>query len=86
MNYIGGFFGGDRINSRPTLKVRFGDRFNSEFSYNYNNVNLPQGDFKTYLSRARLTYAFSPKIYLDGFLTLDMPVSKTDFIKHQILC
>ena len=68
MNYIGGFFGGDRINSRPTLKVRFGDRFNSEFSYNYNNVNLPQGDFKTYLSRARLTYAFSPKMYLQALL------------------
>jgi hypothetical protein len=66
MNYIGGFFGGDRINSRPTLKVRFGDRFNSEFSYNYNNVNLPQGDFKTYLSRARLTYAFSPKMVPTG--------------------
>ena len=68
MNYIGGFFGGDRINSRPTLKVRFGDRFNSELSYNYNNVNLPQGDFKTYLSRARLTYAFSPKMYLQALL------------------
>ena len=53
MNYIGGFFGGDRIKSTPSLKVRFGDSFNSEFSYNYNSVNLPQGDFVTYLSRAR---------------------------------
>jgi hypothetical protein len=68
MNRIGGFFGGDRLNTRPTLKVRFGDRFNSEFSYNYNSVTLPQGDFKTYLSRARLTYAFSPKIYLQALL------------------
>jgi len=68
MNYIGGFFGGDRIKSTPSLKVRFGDNFNSEFSYNYNSVNLPQGDFVTYLSRARLTYAFSPKMYLQALL------------------
>ena len=68
MNYIGGFFGGDRIKSTPSLKVRFGDSFNSEFSYNYNSVNLPQGDFVTYLSRARLTYAFSPKMYLQALL------------------
>ena len=68
MNYIGGFFGGDRIKSTPSLKVRFGDNFNSEFSYNYNSVNLPQGNFVTYLSRARLTYAFSPKMYLQALL------------------
>ena len=68
MNRIGGFFGGDRFNTRPTLKIRFGDRFNSEFSYNYNSVKLPQGDFKTYLSKARLTYAFSPKMYLQALL------------------
>ena len=68
MNYIGGFFGGDRISSSPRLKIRFGDKFNSEISYNYNNVNLPGGNFITYLSRSRLTYSFNPKMYMSSTL------------------
>ena len=68
MNYIGGFFGGDRISSSPSLKIRFGDKFNSEISYNYNNVNLPGGNFITYLSRSRLTYSFNPKMYIQALL------------------
>ena len=68
MNYIGGFFGGDRISSSPRLKIRFGDKFNSEISYNYNNVNLPGGNFITYLSRSRLTYSFNPKMYIQALL------------------
>ena len=68
MSYIGGFFGGDRISSSPRLKIRFGDKFNSEISYNYNNVNLPGGYFITYLSRSRLTYSFNPKMYIQALL------------------
>ena len=68
MNYIGGFFGGERISSSPRLKIRFGDKFNSEISYNYNNVNLPGGNFITYLSRSRLTYSFNPKMYIQALL------------------
>ena len=68
MNYIGGFFGGDRISSSPRLKLRFGDKFNSEISYNYNNVQLPGGNFNTYLSRTRLTYSFNPKMYIQALL------------------
>ena len=68
MSYIGGFFGGDRISSSPRLKIRFGDKFNSEISYNYNNVNLPGGNFITYLSRSRLTYSFNPKMYIQALL------------------
>ena len=68
MNYIGGFFGGNRISSSPRLKLRFGDKFNSEISYNYNNVQLPGGNFNTYLSRTRLTYSFNPKMYIQALL------------------
>ena len=68
MNYTGGFFGGDRISSSPRLKIRFGDKFNSEISYIYNNVNLPGGNFITYLSRSRLTYSFNPKMYIQALL------------------
>ena len=67
-NIIGGFFGGERINLTPTIKLRYRDRFTSQFSSSYNNVSLPDGDIVTNLIRARLTYAFSPKIYIQSLL------------------
>lgn len=68
MNRIGGFFGGDRINMTPTVRLRYKDRFTSEFSFNFNKVNLPGGDFTTNLLRARLTYSFTPKMYIQSLL------------------
>ena len=63
-----GFFGGERVSSSPRLKIRLGDNFNSEFSYNYNNVKLPGGNFNTYLTRSRLTYSFNPKMYVQALI------------------
>ena len=68
MNRIGGFFGGDRINMTPTLKIRYKDKITSEFSFNFNKVNLPNGNFTTNLLRARLTYSFTPKMYIQSLL------------------
>jgi hypothetical protein len=68
MNRIGGFFGGDRINMTPTVRLRYKDRFTSEFSSNFNKVNLPGGNFTTNLLRARLTYSFTPKMYIQSLL------------------
>ena len=68
MNRIGGFFGGDRINMTPTVRLRYKDRFTSEFSSNFNKVNLPGGNFTTHLLRARLTYSFTPKMYIQSLL------------------
>ncbi len=65
---VGGFFGGDRINLTPTLNVRYKDKFTSQFSSQYNNVSLPGGDFVTNLVKARLTYSFSPRIYIQSLL------------------
>ena len=68
MNRIGGFFGGKRINVGPRVQIRLGDKFTSQFSSQYNKVNLSSGDFITNLIRARLTYSFSPKIYIQSLL------------------
>ena len=68
MNRVGGFFGGDRLNMTPTMRIRYKDRFTSEFSSNYNQVTMPDGKFTTNLIRARLTYAFTPKIYIQSLL------------------
>ncbi len=68
MNRVGGFFGGDRLNMTPTMRIRYKDRFTSEFSSNYNQVKIPDGKFTTNLIRARITYAFTPKIYIQSLL------------------
>ena len=65
---IGGFFGGNRRNFDTTLQYRIGDRFTSNLISNYNDVHLPVGNFVAHLLRARLTYAFSPKIYIQSLL------------------
>ena len=64
VNKIGGFFGGYRQNVDLTIGNRFGNRFTSEIISKYNDVHLPGGNFITHLIRTRLTYAFSPKIYI----------------------
>jgi len=68
MNRVGGFFGGDRLNMTPTMRIRYKDHFTSEFSSNYNQVKIPDGKFTTNLIRARLTYTFTPKIYIQSLL------------------
>ena len=68
MNRFGGFFGGNRINMTPTIRFRYKDRFTSEFSYNYNKVELKNGKFTTRLIRSRLTYAITAKTYIQTLL------------------
>jgi len=63
---IGGRFGGDRVTLEPTIRYRVGDKFSSEFAYNYNRFDLPVagGDFTADLWRMRLSYSFSPRVLL----------------------
>ena len=61
---IGGFFGGKRFSISPSLSIRAGETFNTEFSLFRNDVDLPRGDFVTNLLRARMTYSFTPRIFL----------------------
>jgi len=52
----------------PTIRFRYKDRFTSEFSYNYNKVELKNGKFTTRLIRSRLTYAITAKTYIQTLL------------------
>ena len=65
---LGGFFGGKRYNNTVTVGVRFGDKFNSEFILNRNDVNLPYGDFKTNIVRSRLSYSFTPRLFVQSLV------------------
>lgn len=61
---IGGFFNGDRINADPTLRYRIGEKFNTELTWSYSDIELPTGDFTVNLARVRLTYSFTPRMSL----------------------
>jgi hypothetical protein len=65
---MGGSFGGTRQVHSGTLGLRLGEKFNSEFGFGYNDYQLPEGDFVTTLFRSRLSYSFTPSIYLQGLI------------------
>ena len=74
---FGGFFGGTRISNGLILRTRIGDKFNSEISANRFNINLPVtinngetygGDFTTHIMRARFSYSFTPKIFVQSLI------------------
>lgn len=65
-NVIGGFFGGDRVNLRGTLRVRANEMLTTEFTLSYNDISLPGGDFTTNLFQARVSYSFTPRLYVQG--------------------
>lgn len=64
----GGFFGGDRLAITPTFRFRLGEQFNGEVVWSYNDIDLPGGSFKTNLARLRLSYSFTPQIFIDGLV------------------
>jgi hypothetical protein len=67
---IGGRFGGDRVSLTPTIRYRIGETFSSQFSYVYNDFDLPVpgGKFHANLARLRLSYSFTPKILLQALV------------------
>ena len=69
----GGFFGGDKLSLRPTLRYRIGERFSTEVSWDYNEFELPvtNGNFEVNLARLRVSYSFTPKILLQALVQYD---------------
>ena len=65
-NFIGGFFGGWRNNLSGILRVRANEALTAEFNLSYNDISLPGGDFVTNLFRARISYSFTPRIYVQS--------------------
>ncbi len=65
---IGGFFGGDRVTTTPTLRMRIGDTLTSEVAYQRNDVTGPWGSFTTNLLRTRLSYSFTTRTFLQGLV------------------
>jgi hypothetical protein len=64
----GGFFGGDRLALNPQMRVRVGETLNVELSLERNDIDLAGGSFVTNLARARASYSFSPRIFVQSLI------------------
>ena len=62
----GGIFGGDRVALAPSLRLRAGEAFNGELGWTHNDVDLPGGSFETNLGRLRLSYSFTPRVFVQA--------------------
>jgi hypothetical protein len=65
---IGGSFGGTRFVESATASLRLGDKFNTDVTFQYNNFQLPVGNFTANIVRTQLSYAFKPNVYLQGLI------------------
>ncbi|MDA0874851.1 MAG: DUF5916 domain-containing protein [Bacteroidetes bacterium] len=62
----GGFFGGTRWAWVPRLNMRWSDELTAEVALGHNRVDLPGGAFHTNLLQTRLSWSFTPRIYLQA--------------------
>ena len=65
---FGGLFGGRRSTVGPRLSLRLGERFNTQVSWDRNDLDLPGGAFVTNLSRLRLNYSFTPRVFVQALV------------------
>ena len=64
----GGFFGGDRVGTVTQVKFRLQETFSADLNWQWNDIDLPGGDFVTNLARLRLNYSFTPKMFLQSLI------------------
>ena len=57
-------FGGRRSTVSPRLSLRLGERFNTQVSWERNDLDLPGGAFATNLARLRLNYSFTTRVFV----------------------
>jgi hypothetical protein len=52
----------------PQFRVRVGENFNTDVAWDRNDVDLPYGSFVTNLGRTRVSYSFSPRVFVQGLV------------------
>lgn len=67
----GEFFDGDRTDQFAELTWRPSEHFRANISYNYSEIELPQGDFETRLLRMGIDYIFNSAISLVNLIQYD---------------
>jgi len=66
--FFGGFFGGHRVTLETGFRGRIGESFNAYVDWVRNDVTLPVGDFVTDLLKVRLSYSFTPRLYVQALV------------------
>ena len=64
----GGFFGGNIVTLRPSVRARHGETLNFSLSYSRNDIDLPAGSVITNLTSLRFAYNFSPRLFVQTLL------------------
>ena len=64
----GSFLSGDYWNARVGVTLRRGAALSTSLSLDYNDVDLPEGNFETTLVGVTLGYFFTPRIYLQSLI------------------
>ena len=65
---FGGFFGGNIVTIRPSIRARYGETLNLSLSYSRNDIELPLGSTVTNLTSLRAGYNFSPRVFVQTLL------------------
>ena len=65
---VAGFFDGDIVTLRPSMRVRYGETLNLSLSYSRNDIDLPNGSTITNLTSVRFAYNFSPRLFAQTLL------------------
>ena len=65
---VAGFFGGDIVTLRPSIRARYGETLNLSLSYSRNDIDLPHGSTITNLTSVRVAYNFSPRLFAQTLL------------------
>lgn len=66
--FIGGYFNGDRISNSGTANFRVGDKFVSSLTMSHNDIKLDTGNTTAIVGGLRLSYSFTPRIFLQSLL------------------
>ena len=64
----GGFLSGEKTTIDTTINYRVGSTIITSFTWSYSDVELLEGSFITNLGQFRISYNFTPLIYLQAFV------------------
>ena len=65
---LGRFLTGNQKSPRLQLTIRQGGKFAVDTTWDYRDIDLPQGSFRTNLGNMRVTYNFTPSVFTQSLL------------------
>ena len=74
---IGGYYGGKRVFLTNNINYRIGNKFNSSLNLDYTSLDLENGKIDALLSGIRLSYSFSPSMYLQSLIQYNNVTNRT---------